>query len=56
MNFLSTNSDLVHLAEHRKDAVNKMTNHYRSFLRLDRYQNEETREVIDDRINRLFPT
>ena len=40
-------------AEHRKDAVNKMTNHHRSFLRLDRYQNEEMREAIDDRINRL---
>ena len=36
-------------AEHRKDAVNKMTNHHHSFLRLDRYQNEGTREVIDDR-------
>ena len=36
-------------AEYRKDAVNKMTNHHRSFLRLDRYQNEETNEVIDDR-------
>ena len=36
-------------AEYRKDAVNKVTNHHRSLLRPDRYQNEETREVIDDR-------
>ena len=36
-------------AECRKDAVNKMTNHHRSFLRLDRYQNDQTREVINDR-------
>lgn len=35
-------------AEHRKDAIDQMTNHNGSFLRLDWYQDKETREVIDD--------
>ena len=36
-------------AEHRKDLINQMTDNYSSFLRFDGYQQEEPREVIDDR-------
>ena len=36
-------------AEYGKDTVNKVTDHYCGFLGLDRSQNEEACEVIDDR-------
>ena len=39
-------------AEHGKDTVNKVTDHYCGFLGLDRNQNEEACEVIDDRLDK----